>query len=409
MDYDVIIIGAGPAGLFAAANTRVPLRGLILHNMEAPGKKLLLAGGGKCNLTQAGSIKDFLLRYGDQGPRLRRCLYGFSNTAVVDWFQERGLSCITRENGKVFPASLSAEPVLELLLKEAKGNGYEIRGESVVDGVRPLEGGGFVVHTTLGDWYSAKQVVLATGGLSYPRSGSDGSIRPVLEALGLKGIPQRPALTPLFVEGYPFGDLSGISFSRVQVRTGKGKTRGSMLLTHRGFSGPAILDASRYAYQGGGLWISYVDGLRREDLLTELKKAREGGSGRLLFHLQEGLGSLGADLPRRFLERQILRCGLLGEGKMGEISNEGLSKLATLLTEDPYVLSGDGGFGAAMCTTGGVDLGEVDLGDFQAKAHPGLYLIGEMLDVDGDTGGYNLQFAFSSGLACGVTLGGTDR
>ena len=406
MTQDIIIVGAGPAGLFAAASTGSKTNSLILNNGPEPGRKLLIAGAGKCNFTNGGSIKDFISRYGKQGPRIRKALYGFSNAALVRYLENNGIETWTREDGKIFPKSLRGSGILELLLKDAARNGFSLKNKEEVReiGYDP-EVGVYTIATDTGEKYPTKKLVLATGGLSYPGTGSNGSILESLRELGIALIPGKPALVPIYVDSYPYSSLAGISFKNILVTVGEHKKRGDLLLTHKNFSGPAILDLSRYSENGQPLVLNYLGDTRKEDLAERLAGLREGSGRQALTAVLQAVGGFSPDIPRRFVELICSRAGIEGGMKMAELSNSRIRTLAELFTGDRFRISGNSGFQVAMCTAGGVSLDEVDLSTFEAKAYPGLYIIGELLDVDGDTGGFNVQFAFSSGYACATNIG----
>ena len=402
MIYDLIIIGAGAAGLFAAANAPVHWNTLVLEKEHAPGQKLLLAGSGQCNLTNTRPIESFLSCYGENGKGLRPVLFPFSNLALMAYFEERGLPLETRPDGKVFPASMESRQVLDFFLSRCRARGVEIRYKAAVREIRLQEspdGGRFCIIAEKNGPYLVRRVLVATGGASYPKTGSDGSFFSCLSPLGITLIPRRPALTPIFVQGYPYAALSGISFPRCAVSIGPKsgspsiRREGSLLLTHRGFSGPLILACSRYATQGSKLTIHYLpgqsaNGLRRL-LLTEA-----AGDARQIVTLLESL----TQLPHRFLEQLCQRAIGKARGKASSFSGREMGLLSKVLTADSYEISGTGGFSVAMVTAGGVALDEINLRTMESRRYPGLYFAGEVLDVDGDTGGYNLQFAFSSAM-----------
>jgi len=309
----------------------------------------------------------------------------------------------------VFPASLQSRDVVELLLAEAKARGVTVRYHASVTEISPQEGGaGFVISSEAGQFH-AERVLVATGGASYPQTGSDGAFFDCLARLGLTLLPLRPALAPIFVKEYPYSQLSGISFQNAAVsilpRAGQRPIRseGSLLLTHRGFSGPAILASARYVIQGDKLAICYLPGEESASLRKRLLNAA-AGDARQIVTLLESLTSL----PRRFLEEICHRAGVAADTKASRLSGGEMGNLASLLTADTYEITGTGGFSVAMVTAGGVALDEIDLRTMESRRYPGLYFAGEVLDVDGDTGGYNLQFAFSAAMRSIEAMRGSD-
>ena len=405
--YDLIIIGAGAAGLFAAANAPIGWKTLVLEKTDTPGQKLLLAGSGQCNLTNHEPIGAFLARYGENGKRLRPVLFPFSNLALMAYFEANALPLRIREDGKVFPASMKSGDVLARLLSLSRDRGVVFRYGADVTELKALTGpgeGGFTLETAK-ESFSAKRVLVATGGASYPRTGSDGTFFVRLERLGLDLVPRRPALTPIFVREYPYRELSGLTFPHCAVgitgRDGGGPTRvtGSVLFTHKGFSGPAILALSRYAAQGDRLTIDYLPHKSADNLRRTLLQDAAGDSRQIVTLLESVTG-----LPQRFLRHICHSTGIAADEKASRLTGREMGALVERLTADSYEISGTGGFDLAMTTAGGVSLEEIDLRTMEAKNHLGLYFAGEVLDVDGDTGGYNLQFAFSSAMRAVVAM-----
>lgn len=406
MTYDVIIIGAGAAGLFAAANLPKDKNCLVLEQRSTPGKKLLLSGSGQCNITHGGNMRDFLVHYGAHGKIIRPILYQYGNQAVIDFFRGKGIRLIERNDGKVFPETLKSSDILKALVKACDNNRVSFAFNAPVTDIQhvvnPDSGkyffnvvGGNVIH-------KAKRIIVATGGKSYPKTGSDGSIMPILKRLGQPLIPQTPALTPILTQNYRYSHLSGISFRDIWVYlSGKSKNgisirkRGDLLLTHKGFSGPVILELSRYAHQGDTLKICYLPGMDVGALSKSIMTASNGSQKQFISIVAEIYGDM---IPTRLIEALCKVAGINPFVKASSVAGKSIKHFSTLLLGDTHTISSIGGFNVAMVTAGGVDLGGVDLKTLQSKICTGVYFAGEVLDVDGDTGGYNLQFAFSSGV-----------
>ncbi|HML37989.1 MAG TPA: aminoacetone oxidase family FAD-binding enzyme [Bacillota bacterium] len=399
MIYDLIIIGAGAAGLFAGASLPSPVRGLVLEKKPSPGRKLLLTGDRQCNLTHGGSIKDFITHYGRNGSRVRSCLYRFNNLAVADFFESRGLPLLEREDGKIFPRSLRAQDVLDVLITCCVENGLDFRYSSAVDriGVRG-EGPLYTVYCGKHS-YETKKLIVATGGCSYPATGSDGSFLSVLENMGLEICPPAPALVPIYPEQYPYQGLSGISFQDALVTVSHTQSRDALLLTHTCFSGPAVLNLSRHAHAGDTVTVNYYPTKPEETILRELSQAVTGSGKQLLTVLYEYSG-----LPKRFLEVLCRRAGTDGAEKASRISPAELKALIRLIARDEYKIQRMGGYEAAMVTRGGVALSEVDSKTMESLKYPSLFFAGEVLDADAYTGGFNLQIAFSTGRLAGLSV-----
>ena len=388
MIYDIAIIGAGASGLMLAANLDMEgSRGIILEGSSCVGSKLLMSGGGHCNITHGGSIKDFVYAYGSEGQALRRCLYRHSNLDLARWLTEHGVE-LADENGdhvdpsygsngidndgRIFPASMKARDVLDAFLGEALLNGWQIEKDAKVSGLR--KDGTWEITLISGYELRAEKVVIAAGGITYPETGSDGSMLEMLDDLGIDVNEPRPALAPVYVENYPYAELSGISvpdvtvtaFSSDAAYTCKGKAarmKGDLLFTHEGLSGPVILNISKYATPGELLRLCYNKELH--------------------------------ELPKRM--QRVLR--ERSRGLLGEVRT---NVLASFLNQDDFTVSRVDEHG--MVTAGGVSLDGIDMKTMRIKAHEGLYAIGESIDADGITGGYNLQLCWSTAAAAADDL-----
>ena len=386
MFYDCIIVGAGAAGLFCGAAFPQKTKGLVLEKTKRIGTKLLMSGSGQCNITHDGSIKDFIPCYGKNGGRIRSCLYQYHNDHLRDFLRKNGVETFVREDGKVFPKSMDAKEIKDMLLAKTLENGFIVQKETAVTGISKVDGG-WCVSTERND-FLARKVIFATGGCSYPTSGSDGSIFNVLkEDLDVEIVTPKPALSPIKVQDYPYTDLSGIAFASAAVTLTDGDRKlathsGGLLLTHRDFSGPAVMNISKYGIIGGQIRLNYVYPHTYEDALGILKKALSGSK-----ESTDKIVAGAFDLPRRFAKVLVQRAG------------NSPKELAKSLTNDTFTITSIGSFNQAMATAGGIALSEVNTKTFELKKHPGIYAIGEMLDIDGMTGGYNLQFAYASAWA----------
>jgi len=393
--YSLVVIGGGPAGLFcalrAAGNGR---RILILEKKPHPGRKLLLSGLGQCNITHDEEIGSFLSHYGDNGKFLKPALMNFQNRDLITFFTERGLPLITEPGGKVFPRSRKASEILDILVKECAAAQVEIRCEDPVLEVSACDEG-FSIRTDRAT-YRGGQLVIATGGITYPATGSTGDGYVFARTLGHTVTEVGPALTAVTIEDYRFSDLAGISFADVIIslyRAGQKVKRhtGDLLLTHSGLSGPGILDFSRFIRPGDTLRISFLPSVEHQKLKeTLLNRISAAGNARVRTVLTA------YDLPERFVNKLLTLAGIDPDLTGAHLSRKDRSALIELLTRCPFVVDRLGGINEAMVTRGGVALAEIDPKTMESKLVPGLFFVGEVLDIDGDTGGYNLQAAFST-------------
>ena len=397
--YDTIVIGAGAAGLFYGALSEPGTDSLIIDHSERPGLKLLISGSGQCNITHDGSIKDFITRYGQNGRYIRSALYSANSLSLIEFLNKNGIKTITREDGKIFPESLKASEILNLLIKKSEANGFPLLLKQNITDIRCDDSDGTYTVSTENSSFKAKKLVIATGGMSYPKTGSDGSLYPLIEKLGIQMTPARPALVPIYTHNYGYKSLSGISFKAVSVRLLENNREvaaatGDILLTHRAFSGPAILDISRYAAQGYELEINYIYPITGQKAADMIKAGFQGNSRELHTYISRTF-----KIPDAFAVKLIEDAGICPYMKTSCTEGDEIAKIAEALTCHRYAVSGTGSFGEAMVTAGGVSLDEVNLRNMESKKHSNLFFIGEVLDIDGDTGGFNLQFAYSSAMA----------
>lgn len=390
MIYDCIIIGSGPAGLMAG-NFLKETNTLVLEGEDKAGQKLLLSGGGQCNFTHDGPIQSFFDKFGDQGRFVRKALSAFTNVDVMNFMKEKNVPCLVREDGKVFPNSMDAWDVFRALRQGIESGGNAIvKGKKVVD-INKIDGGYQVV--TSGGEYHARTVVLAAGGASYPMTGSDGSGYQLAKMLGHKIVPPRPALTPIYIEDFKLSDLAGISFPKGQVshyRNGKklADYTGDILITHTGLSGPGILDNSRNMSAGDVVHLRF---LYEDSSRDKLEKDILNGHKKLLKTV------VAQHMTKRSAIKLLQVSGIDDDQNCAELGKKVRKKLLAYAESYPMTIKQLGNMKSAMVTAGGVSLKDVKAGTMASKCSEGLFFAGEILDVDGDSGGYNIQWAFSSG------------
>jgi len=401
--YDVVVIGAGPAGLFSAMHAACSKnRVLLLEKNHDPGKKLLLSGSGQCNITHHGEMRDFLARYGNHGKFLKPALFAFTNTDLITFFDERGLPMVTEDNGKVFPKTLRSDDVLATLLVECRKRGIILHCDEAVSSISRTSDG-FEITTTA-KVYHVPVLVIATGGASYPKSGSTGDGYRFAASMGQPVTEIGPALTPLLIRNFPFASLPGMSFPQMHFSVWRAKKKisdykGDVLFTHLGLSGPGILDASREIRTDDEIRLSFVGTLKREeftvDLIKRIQESRDWQIGTIL---------AAYPIPERLNRKLLALSGIPEDLKGNHFSAEQRSQLITNCTEFPLTVTAPGGFSVAMVTRGGVALENVNPKTMESTIIPNLYFAGEVLDIDGDTGGYNFQAAFSTGFLAGQSI-----
>jgi len=394
--YDTVIAGAGPAGIFCAIHAAAPqTRVLLLEKNATPGAKLNISGTGQCNLTHEGDIRSFFSRYGSHGQFLKPALLSFTNKALIGFFEERGLSFETTPGGKIFPRSRNAADITALLIRECELREVILRcGEPVrqVEIANP----GFRVQISAG-WVYARHLVLATGGASYPKTGSTGDGYRIAASLGHTITDVGPALSPVIAEPFPFSSLAGITFPALPFSLWRNGRRimegnGDLLFTHTGLSGPGILDCSRDIRAGDEIRIAFSGSVRRDALEREILAAIARSPSKAIKSLVAGLG-----IPER-LARLLPECaGVPADSTGAHLTAAARNRLISMLTEYPVRVSSVGNLSVAMVTRGGVALDEVNPKTMESRLVPGLFFAGEVLDIDGDTGGFNLQAAFSTG------------
>lgn len=405
--WNVVVVGAGAAGLATAvfcARRKPELRVCILDGAAKVGAKILVSGGGRCNVThESVAATDF---WGGSPNVIRRILSALPVDRTIAFFQEIGVTLHLEDRGKYFPDSNSARTVLDALLREAKRLGVELRSSHRVTGIVRSEG--LFRLSTSGGEISSRKVVLATGGLSLPKTGSDGGGYQLAASLGHTIIPTTPGLEPLLLEGGFAAALSGIAHPvEICVRAAGRKPvilEGPMLWTHFGISGPAALDASRHWQRAklDGLAVGVTvnllpgnDAVSLETTLLQLVQSQPRTQ------LRNTLSTL---IPAKVADAVLAQLKLRGDTTMANLPREDRRTLIQALLEWPLPVSGGRGYNFAEVTAGGVPLAEVDPSTLESRPCPGLYFTGEILDVDGRLGGFNFQWAWSSAwvVASGV-------
>lgn len=403
----IIVVGGGAAGLMAAGQAAgLGAKVLLLEKMTAPGHKLRITGKGRCNLTNIAPMPDFLARFGANGRFLRPTFHQFFAPNLIAFFEVMGVKTVTERGGRVFTASGNADEIVDGLMQWARVCGVRTVIESPVTRLLVDRARIVGVETADGQGYHADAVILATGGASYPGTGSTGDGYRMAEAVGHPIMPIRPALVPLETAGGIAERLQGLSLRNVNASVfvnGKKQAEqfGEMLFTHFGVSGPIILTLSKRV----------VDALRAGqsvEISIDLKPALD--EAKLDARLLRDLDSYGKRqfrtilkelLPKKLIPVCIDAVGIPAEKAGHQITAEERRRLRVWLKDFRLTVTGHQPIAQAIVTAGGVDVREVDPHTMESRLIQGLYFAGEVLDIDADTGGFNLQVAFSTGWVAG--------
>jgi predicted Rossmann fold flavoprotein len=397
--HDVVIVGAGAAGLFCAARAaQAGCQVVLIDHAQRVAEKIRISGGGRCNFTNRDvSAGNFL----SANPHFcRSALARYTPRDFVALVELHGITWHEKHKGQLF-CDRSSDDIIRMLLRECEQGRVDRRQPCSVTEVRRTEGGGFELVTSQG-LMSTRRLVIATGGLSIAQIGATDWGYRVARQLGHHLIDTRPALVPLTFapsDWAPFVSLAGLSLP-ARVQAGAGRTRGDfledLLFTHRGLSGPAILQISSYWQPGTPLTIDLAPGQSIADLLTQAKRH----SKRLL------AGTLAELLPRRLVDTWLTVKGVAADRPLAEQPDRELTLLGKEMNAWQLTPNGTEGYRKAEVTSGGVDTREIDSRSMESLRVPGLYFIGEVLDVTGWLGGYNFQWAWASAAACASALAG---
>ena len=423
----MIIVGGGAAGMMCAIHATSGYRVTLLEKNEKLGKKLFITGKGRCNLTNACDEESFLRNVMSNSKFLYSAIYAYSPEQVMKSFTDWGLSIKTERGNRVFPASDHSSDVIRTLEQEMKRRGVEVQLNTRVTGVSPTyetdetddtatepEGDG-PKQRTIREWnvtlsdgkrLTADVIVMATGGISYPGTGASGEGVRILEELGLSARPFQPSLVPFVSDTELCRPMMGLSLKNVEasvyLRSKPKKPLfrefGEMLFTHFGVSGPLILSASgrlqKYFTADGSpkepleLRIDWKPALSTEQLDQRILRDFDSARNKTASHAVEEL------LPRLAIPVILQAAGIPGEKRVHEITQEERKSLVETLKSFPLPVKGLRGFDEAIISAGGITVKEIDPRTMEVKRFPGLRVIGEMLDLDALTGGFNLQIAW---------------
>ncbi|SES68198.1 NAD(P)/FAD-dependent oxidoreductase [Anaerobranca gottschalkii] len=403
----VIVVGGGPAGLLAAATAAN--RGfevILLEKNKQVGKKLLLTGNGRCNITNTCDIEEHIRNVVHNGQFLYSALYTFTNYDLINLFHKLGVKTKEEKGGRVFPLSDKAAEVVLALKKYAEDNGVKIIYSSSVKSVIAENERVKGVLLEDGTEILCDSVIIATGGKSYPKTGSTGDGYKIAEKLGHKIIEPKPALTPLVIKEPWVKELQGLALKGVELSLRKNKRSvfkdiGEILFTHYGISGPLVLSVSghiRDLKEGGHqISLNLFPNLEEKELDIKIQELFALNSRKIFINSLEGF------LPKRIVEVIVKLSEIPPDKGVNQISKGERNNLVKLLQNIVLTPIDLLGFSEAMVTAGGIDVKEVDPSTMESKLVKGLYFAGEVLDVDAYTGGFNLQIAFSTGYLAGTS------
>ena len=405
---NIIVVGGGAAGLLAGiAATELGAQVMILEKMRTPGRKMLITGKGRCNITNNCEIAEIIRNLPGNGRFLISALHRFSNDDMIYLLESHGLQTKVERGGRVFPVTDKAKDVVDTLLNIYREKGGKLLVDQTVSKILIEDGCVAGVVTNDGNKYTADAVIITTGGASYPGTGSDGNGFTLAKACGHTIITLKPSLVPLESDSEYIKSLQGLSLRNVKASISCGETVlasefGEMLFTHFGFSGPIILSLSKAVAE------AFATGNKDLDLIIDLKPAldvqkldlriQRDFANYLRKQLVNGMKDL---LPGRLISVVLDAAFLNPDKPINQVSKEERSRLVYNLKNLSFPITGTRPLAEAIVTAGGVSTKEINPKTFESKIVKKLYFAGEVIDVDGYTGGYNLQAAFSSGYAAG--------
>lgn len=406
---DVVVIGGGPAGMMAGISAgQRKIKVTLLERNGSLGRKLLLTGKGRCNLTNNTSIPKLVEAFGKKGGFLYSALTKFSNQDLISFFEEGGVETKVERGQRVFPKSNKSQTILDCLSKELKKSNVELVYNYRVTRIK-REAGGFTIFNEKKKTIRAKRIVLATGGKSYPQTGSTGDGYRLAKNLGHQITPLKPALTGLIVKDKTIRGLAGLSLKNVQLSFKTGdkvliSLFGEMLFTHQGISGPIVLESSKTVYEAlakkekVGAFLDLKTALDenqlKERIFREIHKMPK----------KQFKGLLRTLLPLLLIPFTSQTIGIDEKTINAHLTTEEVQRLINFLKEFSFSIDATAPFSTAIVTSGGVAVDQIDSRSMESKIVPNLYFSGEVIALDGPTGGYNLQKAFSTGWLSGLSL-----
>lgn len=406
----VLVVGGGASGMMAAIfAARNGQKVQIIEKNEKLGKKLFITGKGRCNITNAADVEDLFAAVVGNPKFLYSGFYSFSNMQVIDFFEELGVRTKIERGDRVFPVSDHSSDVISALERELRRLGVKISLHTAVDRVIYKEGRAVGVLLCSGERLDGDSVIVATGGVSYPSTGSTGDGYRFAEEAGHKVTELLPSLVPMEVKEWYAKELQGLSLRNIEIRVTEGKKKlyeefGEMLFTHYGVSGPVILSASsvvgkKLSGRELTLHIDLKPALSQEQLDKRILRDFEENRNKQFKNAVDGL------FPAKLKPVIVELSGIPEEKKIHEITKEERLGFVRLIKDFTMTLTKLRGYREAIITKGGVSVKEIDPGTMESKLVKGLYFTGEVLDLDAKTGGFNLQIAWSTAYLAGIHAG----
>ena len=410
----VIVIGGGPAGMMAAISAaECGARVSLLEKNEKLGKKLFITGKGRCNLTNAADIEEFFRAVISNPKFLYSAFYSFTNEQTIAFFESLGLKTKVERGGRVFPQSDHSSDVISALSRELSRRKADVLLHTEVKELIIEEGRAAGVLLSSGKKLYADAVIVASGGISYPSTGSTGDGYRFAESCGHRVTELSPALVPMEVKEWYAKELMGLSLRNIQIRITEGKKKlyeefGEMLFTHYGVTGPVILSASsvignRLKQKELTLHIDLKPALSEEQLDKRVLREFEANHNRQFKNAVDSL------FPAKLKPVMVELSEIPEDKKVHEITKEERLRFVRLIKDFTMTLTNLRGYNEAIITKGGVSVKEVDPGTMESKKVSGLYFAGEVLDLDAVTGGYNLQIAWSTGYLAGMSAAEREK
>ena len=404
MIYDCIVIGGGPAGMFAAITAaQQGSKVLLLERNDRLGKKLLITGKGRCNVTNDCSAQEILQNTPRNGRFLYSAMTAFPPEKVKSFFEDRGCALKTERGNRVFPITDKAQSILDCLQTQLRRSGVTVK-TARVKSITTLDGAVSGVRTQDG-FFEARKVILATGGASYPTTGSTGDGYTMAQNLGHTIVPAEGSLVPLETAGTDCQDMQGLSLRNCAVKllNAKGKVLykdfGELLFTHFGVSGPTVLSASCHLKgEGCRLVIDLKPALEENKLDERIQRDLEMYKNR---SMENALTDL---LPRSMIPVVLRRLEIEPEMQANSLTKQKRRAMVELLKGFSVEITGKRPVAEAIITSGGVKVSEIDPKTMESKKVPGLYFAGEIIDCDAYTGGFNLQIAWATAYAAGMAV-----